>query len=120
MARHKHADLIIAWANGEVVQYRRDHTRPWEDLDVDSQPFCFDVFDYRVKPREVVEYSCVLNYQEPGKSFFNCKEDAKRQYETMATFNASVYRYSGLVVTGYLKRTTVDNKVVSFEYIPLD
>ena len=88
-----------------------------EDIDREVQPFWLNVIEYRVKPREVVAYSCVLNYQEPGKVFFNCKEGARSYYTKLST---AVTGCSQIVVTGYLKRTTVDNKVVSFEYIPLD
>ena len=44
--RHEHADLIIAWANGEEIQYSQS---PDEWLDV-SHPSWSEGAKYRVKP----------------------------------------------------------------------
>ena len=50
--RHKHADVIIAWANGETVQVRRPSTGEWQDL-VYSGPILDDE-EYRIKPKPVI------------------------------------------------------------------
>jgi len=54
--RHKHADLIIEWANGAQIQcMRSDHT--WVD---DLDPSWLETTQYRIKPEPkpdvVVEY----------------------------------------------------------------
>ena len=46
--RHKHADVIIAWAEGEDVQVRDEGTKRWYDV-VGSTPF-FMGAKYRIKP----------------------------------------------------------------------
>ena len=43
--RHKHADLIIAWANGEDIQCRF----PWENCWRDCYPVWDGEVEYRVK-----------------------------------------------------------------------
>jgi hypothetical protein len=45
--RHKHADVIIAWANGAQVQYRADASMAWEDTE---SPKFLNNLEYRVKP----------------------------------------------------------------------
>lgn len=45
--RHKHADLIIAWANGAVIEYLSPHKETWEEI---SDPtWCLNI-EYRIKP----------------------------------------------------------------------
>ena len=47
---HKYKDLIIAWANGEDIQYWSDELQSWRDL---CQPnFNFDG-KFRVKPKTI-------------------------------------------------------------------
>jgi hypothetical protein len=52
---HKHRDLIIAWANGEKIQY---YDEGWEDCFEDP---CWDEYtEYRIKP-EVIRYRVALH-----------------------------------------------------------
>ena len=44
--RHKHADLICAWANGAEIQLYHTDTEKWVDA---PTPLWFDC-EYRVKP----------------------------------------------------------------------
>lgn len=48
--RHKHADLIIAWANGAKIQYYSNSLGKWRDTGTavswDSE------IEYRIKPEE--------------------------------------------------------------------
>ena len=48
--RHKHADVIIAWANGEEIQYRANSEYEW--LDNRFPTWCKSA-EYRVKPKIV-------------------------------------------------------------------
>lgn len=50
--RHRHADVIIAWANGEDVQVRNSVTGEWADLRAAAPTFNGD--EYRVKPKPVI------------------------------------------------------------------
>lgn len=46
--RHKHADLIIAWANGAKIQFEDNGF--WTDTD---SPCWIKTFNYRIKPEPV-------------------------------------------------------------------
>jgi hypothetical protein len=49
--RHKHADLIIAWANGAKIQSSGKLTPDvWHDID---SPTWWDGINYRVKPEKL-------------------------------------------------------------------
>jgi hypothetical protein len=47
--RHKHADVIIAWANGEKIQFKYEGGG-WAD-ETATSPEWFDDFEYRIKPK---------------------------------------------------------------------
>ena len=53
MAKHKHYDCIVAWANGATIQARRDSREPWNTLHY--TPLWTTGIEYRVKP-EVRQY----------------------------------------------------------------
>ena len=46
--RHKHADVIIAWAEGKDVQFWDEGAKCWCDVTVSAQAFTWD--KYRIKP----------------------------------------------------------------------
>lgn len=61
---HKHAALIIAWANGAVIECRMRGGGPWDAMDGpggDSTPGWFEDFQYRVRPELSFEASQVLD-----------------------------------------------------------
>ena len=45
--RHKHADVIIAWANGAEIEYRLD---PYENWSRAACPSWYAGWEYRVTP----------------------------------------------------------------------
>ena len=45
--RHKHCKEIIAWANGEVIEYFSDHSEAWRVI---GEPSWVNRIQYRVKP----------------------------------------------------------------------
>ena len=48
--RHKHADAVIAWAEGAKIEYRdpaRHHSGLWVEC---QHPGWYENFEYRVKP----------------------------------------------------------------------
>ena len=56
MNRHKHADLIIAWANGEKIEFKNHHG-DWEYF---PNPTWKDNIEYRIKPAEKKLTPCYL------------------------------------------------------------
>ena len=47
--RHKHADVIIAWAEGNDVQVRDEGAKCWCDVKTSTPAFIED-WEYRIKP----------------------------------------------------------------------
>ena len=45
--RHKHADVIIAWANGAEIEHRNAATSLWAKA---RTPGWYEDYEYRVKP----------------------------------------------------------------------
>lgn len=63
LKRHKHADVIIAWANGEEVQYRAiPGEGEWCTLPPSAMTWC-DIAEYRIKPRIVKREGWVNVYK---------------------------------------------------------
>jgi len=55
--KHKHYDMIVAWAEGKTIQNFNDRRMCWED--VTGDPYWVDSFQYRIKPEpkpDVVKY----------------------------------------------------------------
>ena len=97
---HVHAEVIKAWADGKAIEARDwDHT--WFDV---LNPIWNPRQQYRVKPEEVVDFTIVLSDGRPGAVFTTQRVDLGHHY------SASNYQ-------GYMKRTRLDGKVVSFEFI---
>lgn len=107
--KHPHAEVIKAWADGEIVQYLSEKKNEWIDLVYtgDAAPAFFASVKYRIKPKEVVDYTIVLPSGVPGARFMNTAEGA-----------LDLYSEHILSIQGIFKRTTVDGKVVSFEFVP--
>jgi len=61
--KHKHADLIIAWANGAQIQGRFDMDCKWGDAE---NPSWNPNWDYRIKPETKPD---VVRYYEINKEF---------------------------------------------------
>jgi len=65
MQPHIHKDLIIAWANGEEIQYLSEVTNRWHDItwtpdwDIGSK--------YRVKPKPSMLDKLMHSIQESGQ-----------------------------------------------------
>lgn len=47
--RHKHADVIIAWAEGKDVQVRAPLAENWGGLSI-AAPHFYEDWEYRIKP----------------------------------------------------------------------
>ena len=46
--RHKHADLIHAWAEGATIQYKSHVDGDWRDFE-HTNPSWLDKYEYRIK-----------------------------------------------------------------------
>jgi len=56
--RHIHAEVIIAWANGEEIEVRQCYANgldgPWELFDNTRSPYFNSwQYEYRIKPKQV-------------------------------------------------------------------
>jgi hypothetical protein len=47
--KHKHAEIIKAWADGAEIQYLSPMTLKWTDI---NDPAWEEVIEYRIKPEE--------------------------------------------------------------------
>jgi hypothetical protein len=66
--RHKHADEIIAWANGAQIQLYQIGMDDWIDA---PTPLWFEVTQYRIKPKPdvVVHYYATIYSVSPSIHF---------------------------------------------------
>lgn len=107
--KHPHAEVIKAWADGKAIEFRSYESLPWTLLKTQEESKVCPEFrkdhEYRIKPDEVVDYSLVYSNGQTDNNFHN-------NFEIMKAY------YKGSVNQGFLKRTRVDGKVVSFEFIP--
>ena len=99
---HVHAEVIKAWADGKAIEFRPGSDYKWKDTD---SPRWIHLYQYRVKPEEVVDFAPIHHNGIPGAQFFKSIINLKTYFEHPEEFQ------------GYLKRTRIDGKVVSFEFI---
>ena len=67
--RHKHYDLILAWANGAEIEYFSYYGKCWYGAEL---PGWHNDFEYRIKPEpkpDVFLYAHAQNYN--GKNYGN-------------------------------------------------
>jgi hypothetical protein len=50
--KHKHADLIHAWADGAEIQFWSENFHEWCDVIEGTQPDWYPSTQYRIKPEE--------------------------------------------------------------------
>jgi len=62
MTRHKHADVIIAWANGEDVEQRNLDSDRWFPVKAEH-PIWYAHAEYRIKPKIVKKQANVAVYK---------------------------------------------------------
>ena len=69
--KHKHYDMIVAWAEGKTVQNFNDRRMCWEDLT--SNPYWIDNFQYRIKPEPKPDWFKRIRVQTFGEDI--CRWD---------------------------------------------
>ncbi len=99
---HVHAEVIKEWADGKPVEWRENPSADWQ---LTEKPSFVEDYEYRIKPGEVVDYAVVHHDGGPGVVF-------------NSTIACLVGFYSANNYQGFLKRTRIDGKIVSFEFIP--
>lgn len=78
--RHKHADIIIAWANGEQVQAKLRGSDAWASSPKygDGMPsywlqlFNDEGVEFRIKPKTVVKKAEVVIYKLDNGGYESC------------------------------------------------
>jgi len=64
--RHKHAEVIIAWANGEEIEVMFTPSEGWVDT---SKPKWHEQFEYRIKPKRVKKEGWVNVYPDKYENY---------------------------------------------------
>ena len=77
---HKHKDAIIAWANGEQIEYRNPRIQmDWEPVEF---PAWGEHMEYRVKPKEeVLRFRVALMHD--AFAYFTTTADDEEQEEAL-------------------------------------
>jgi hypothetical protein len=76
--KHKHYDMIVAWAEGKTVQNFNDRRMCWED--VAACPYWVNDFKYRIKPEpkpDVVRKITVEATERCGEEFVQVFKSGK-------------------------------------------
>ncbi len=73
--RHKHADVIIAWANGEEIEVMFTPSEGWVDT---SKPKWHEQFEYRIKPKRVKKEGWVNVYPSYCGSVHRTEKEANK------------------------------------------
>jgi hypothetical protein len=76
---HKHRDVIIAWANGEAIEYL-DSAKQWYPFKAKYPPYD-DTMTYRIKPKRVKKEGWVNVYECPA-GFSSHRRQATEIYGT--------------------------------------
>jgi hypothetical protein len=73
---HKHRDVIIAWANGEEIEYLSPNNEGWLSIVVQNTPGFYEHYEYRIKPKRVKKEGWVNVYETGYGNLFPTKEQA--------------------------------------------
>lgn len=78
--KHKHYDVIVAWAAGEEIELLND-CMEWKAVPPD--PLWVDHWEYRIKPKTVKKEKWLNIY----KDFFMCHFDSKELADKSEEFS---------------------------------
>ena len=101
---HVHAEVIKAWADGKPIEWRKNPSKDW--LLIENSGFLKE-HEYRIKPEEVVDYALVYENGTVAAQFCPSLNNVH------LTAHACHYDFR----QGFVKRTRIDGKVISFEFI---
>lgn len=100
--REKYKDVIIAWANGETIQFRMGNT--WKDIE--GTPLWEEGNEYRVKPKTKVFY-LGLESDKDGVQVTNKFSNIEIQVEDGKIINVTLLKAP--VVDNTLDKVTCDS-----------
>lgn len=104
--RHKHADLIIAWANGAKVQHKAPSCATWQDS---RFPGWYPDVEYRIKPEpkpDIVWYANTYSGMFGSGSFWSSIQECNNS-RTRDAVVAGIVRYTFDGETGKLKNVEI-------------
>lgn len=81
--KHKHAEVIKAWADGEVIEWRPNSDDEWPTIY--ETPSWYKGYEYRVKPKENVVYFNVYSERAGILSGYNTLEEANESKSSNRT-----------------------------------
>jgi len=58
--KHKHAELIKAWADGAEIEWRSHHDDAWHQVEDIMNIVRFDSIEYRIKPEQKPDVETML------------------------------------------------------------
>jgi hypothetical protein len=76
--KHPHYDVIVAWANGEEIQFRKFHDEEWKDHAPTITPRFYEDYEYRIKPNTVKKEAWVNVYSGNHKESYDTKNEADK------------------------------------------
>lgn len=95
MAKHKHYEAIVAWAESKPIQWRRDSEHPWNELDNHNMPGWYNNYEYRVKPIEYpksnlsyIDLCNIINKASKKQELFGSNEGYQTTLARMAADEA--------------------------------
>ena len=107
---------VIAWLNGETIEWKRLSTDVWAtttlETDEDVLPCFFISYEYRIKPKEVIEYAGIYdngnNESEMSELFTNSIEETIRHAEFLGL---------NISKTKFQKRTYLNGELIALELV---
>jgi len=104
--KHKHADLIIAWADGAIIQYK-DYAGKWTDFEPPTYASWHQNMEYRIKP-------------EPKPETLDTRSYLIGRYDGLRELSDATIRELSVAFMLVLRRTSEDELFESvYEYSKL-
>jgi hypothetical protein len=108
MAKHKHYDCIVAWAEGKPIQSKDAHSNYWNDV---QTPSFHPNQEYRVKPEpnpDVLRTIVIDGYKIGGEQVYNLQPLWEGHLRNGIASGVIHITFDG--VTGNLKSAEVINQ----------
>jgi len=79
--KHKHADLIHAWADGAEIEYFNEHSNEWRTF-VNEHNIWYEAWQYRIKPEPKPDIVMYFEVRKPyGENLPNPFHNIKATYD---------------------------------------
>jgi len=73
--KHKHYDVIVAWAAGEEIEFKSTECANWQNWKQNHAPSFHPDLEWRIKPKRVKKEGWVNVYKDDNR-FSGSKEEA--------------------------------------------